>query len=64
MHSWSTISSSSAVSVMTTNDPSTDFAAPSAARVRAVGSRRISPVMSCRQKKISITNTAMPNSRL
>ncbi|AJO56850.1 hypothetical protein BF96_00115 [Micrococcus luteus] len=62
--SWSTISSSNAVSVITTNEPSTDFANPRAARDRAVGSRRIRPVSSWRQKKISITNTAMPNSRL
>ncbi len=63
-HSWSTTSSMSAVSVMTTKDPSTDFARPRAARVSAVGSRRMRPVMSWRQKKISITNTAIPNSRL
>jgi hypothetical protein len=50
MHSWSTTSSSSAVSVMTTNDPRTDLARPRAARVSAVGSRRIRPVMSWRQK--------------
>src|SRR5699024_9460459 len=49
---------------MTTNEPSTDLASPSAALLRAVGSRRISPVISWRQKKISITNTAMPNRML
>ncbi|RLP67609.1 hypothetical protein D9V30_13565 [Mycetocola reblochoni] len=61
IESWSTISSSVAVSVMTRNDPSTDFPRPRAARERAVGSRRMRPVMSCRQKKISMTKIAIPN---
>ncbi len=64
MQSWSTISSSNAVRVMTTKLPSTLLASPSAARDKAVGSRRMRPVMSWRQKKISITNTAMPNRML
>ena len=64
MLSWSTISSASAVNVTTTNAPSTDFAAPSAARDSAVGSRRISPVMSCRQKKMRTRKTPMPKIRL
>ena len=63
-HSWSTTSNSSPVRVITTNDPNTLLARPRAARVRAVGSRLMRPVMSWRQKNSSITNTAMPNSRL
>jgi hypothetical protein len=63
-HSWSTTSSSSAVNVITTNDPNTDLASPNAARASAVGSRRTRPVRSWRQKKISITKTATPNNRL
>ena len=63
-HSWSTTSNSRPVSVITTNGPNTDFARPRAARVRAVGLRRMRPVISWRQKNSSITNTAMPNSRL
>ncbi|KZE90482.1 hypothetical protein AVP41_00001 [Microbacterium sp. TNHR37B] len=62
--SWSVTSSSSAVSVMTRNDPSTDFARPRAARVRAVGSRWMRPVMSWRQKKIRNRKTATPNRML
>lgn len=37
IHSWSTTSNSSPVSVITTNDPNTLLARPRAARVRAVG---------------------------
>ena len=64
MQSWSTISSSTVVSVMTTNDPRIDLPAPRAARDKAVGSRWIIPVMSWRKKKIATMNRAIPNSRL
>ena len=62
--SWSTICSKVAVRVMTRNDPSTDFASPRAARWRAVASRRMTPVISCRKKKISMMKIAMPNRTL
>jgi len=62
--SWSVISRSNAVNVMTRNEPRTLLANPSPARESAVGSRWISPVMSCRQKKIRNRNTATPNSTL
>ena len=62
--SWSTISSSRAVRVITTKEPRTLLASPRAARERAAGSRRIMPVMSCRQKNSSMTNTAIPKIRL
>ncbi|TVS24863.1 hypothetical protein EKI51_04290 [Corynebacterium sanguinis] len=62
--SWSVTSSSNAVSVMTRNDPSTLLARPRAARLRAVGSRWMSPVMSCKQKNTSMMKTATPNRTL
>ncbi|MBL3686183.1 hypothetical protein D3248_04340 [Leucobacter zeae] len=60
MHSWSTTSSRVAVIVITRNDPSTLLASPSAALESAPGSRRMSPVISCRQKKISMRKIAIP----
>lgn len=64
MHSWSTTFNSELVRVITTNDPNIDFARLWAARVSAVGSRLMRPVMSWSQKNSSITSTAMLNSTL
>ena len=64
MVSWSVISKSSPVMLIATNEPRTALASPRAARLSAVGSRRMSPVISCRQKKMSMRNTATPKSTL
>ena len=56
--------SSVAVSVMMRNDPSTLLPSPSAARESAVGSRRMRPVISCRQKNTSMISTATPKRML
>lgn len=64
IHSWSTTSNSEPVRGITTNDPNIDVAILRTARVSAVGSRLMRLVMSWIQKNSSITNTAMPNSRL